>query len=119
MNINLSFKDFLKKYTTMNEKFLDDFNFLIRDDYMDNYYDFLVDSNKLIKWLNIHNETDFKKNLYKSYKINVDYIIEKNEEKKLGSGGHNEKIIYLTPEACKKICLLTKRYHYSVGKENF
>jgi phage anti-repressor protein len=107
MNINISFKDFLKNNTTINNKFLDDFNFLINDDYMEHYYDFLVDSNKLINWLDISKE-EFKKTIYKSYKINVDYIIEKNENKKIGSGGHNEKIILLTPEACKKICLMTK-----------
>ena len=104
----MSFKDFLKNNTTINNKFLDDFNFLIKDDYMEHYYDFLVDSNILIKWLNILNIVDFKKNIYKSYKINIDYIIEKNNNQKIGSGGHNEKIIFLTPEACKKICLLTK-----------
>jgi hypothetical protein len=91
----------LKNNTTINNKFLDNFNFLINDDYMEHYYDFLVDSNKLINWLDISKE-EFKKTIYKSYKINVDYIIEKNENKKVGSGGHNEKIILLTPEACKK-----------------
>ena len=68
MNINMSFKDFIKNNTTINNKFLDDFNFLIKDDYMEHYYDFLVDSDILIKWLNILNIVDFKKNIYKTYK---------------------------------------------------
>jgi phage anti-repressor protein len=46
-------------------------------------------------------------NIKKNYKINVDYKIEK-VKKSEGSGGHNREVIILTPEATKKICLMTK-----------
>jgi phage anti-repressor protein len=53
------------------------------------------------------------KTIKNSYKINVDYKIEKVKLSK-GSGGHNNEVIILTPEATKKICLLTKS---SMGNE--
>ena len=45
----MDFKSFLIKYTTINTKFIDDFNNIIKEEYFDYYYDFLIDSELLRK----------------------------------------------------------------------
>ena len=103
----MDFKSFLIKYTTINTKFIDDFNNIIKEEYFDYYYDFLIDSELLRKWLKLNIKQDFINIIKKKYKINIDYKLEKIT-KSIGSGGHNKEIITLTPEATKKICLSTK-----------
>ena len=103
----MNFKSFLIKYTTINTKFIDDFNNIIKEEYFDYYYDFLIDSELLRKWLKLNIKQDFINIIKKKYKINIDYKLEKIKTS-VGSGGHNKEIITLTPEATKKICLSTK-----------
>ena len=103
----MNFKDFLLKYTTINKKFINDFENVFKEDYIEYYNDFLIDSELLRKWLGITTHTEFKHTITKTYKENIDYIIKKSN-KNNGSGGHNKKIFILTPEAAKKICLATK-----------
>ena len=103
----MEFKDFLIKYTTISKKFIEDFYNIIKEDYFEKYYDFLIDTELLRKWLKIENKRIFYDTIKKSYKINVDYKLEKIKKSE-GSGGHNRQVITLTPEATKKICLMTK-----------
>lgn len=103
----MEFKTFLVKYTTINTKFIEDFSNIINEEYIERYNDFLIDSEVLRKWLKISIRKEFVSNIKKNYKINVDYKIEK-VKKSEGSGGHNREVIILTPEATKKICLMTK-----------
>jgi phage anti-repressor protein len=103
----MDFKSFLVKYTIINSKFIEDFHNIVKEDYFEKYYDFLIDSEILRKWLKISIKQDFVNTIKKSYKINVDYKLEKIKKSE-GSGGHNREVITLTPEATKKICLLTK-----------
>ena len=103
----MDFKTFLFKYTTINTKFIEDFSNIIKEDYIERHNDFLIDSEVLCKWLKIISYKKFKIIIKNSYKINVDYKIEQIIKTE-GSGGHNKKIIILTPEAAKKICLMTK-----------
>ena len=118
INNIMKFKDFLIKYTTINNKFIEDFNIIIKEDYFDNYYDFLIDSEILRKWLKITTKYEFNYTIKNSYKINVDYKLEKIK-KSIGSGGHNNEIITLTPEASKKICLMTKSKMGDVIRQYF
>lgn len=103
----MDFKSFLIKYTTINTKFIDAFNNIIKEEYFDYYYDFLIDSELLRKWLKLNIKQDFVNIIKKKYKINVDYKLEKIKTS-IGSGGHNKEVITLTPEATKKICLSSK-----------
>ena len=103
----MDFKSFLVKYTTINSKFIEDFYNIVKEDYFEKYYDFLIDSEILRKWLKISIKQDFVNTIKNSYKINVDYKLEKIKKSE-GSGGHNKEIITLTPETTKKICLMTK-----------
>ncbi len=103
----MDFKSFLVKYTTISKKFIEDFHNIVKEDYFEKYYDFLIDSEILRKWLKISIKQDFVNTIKNSYKINVDYKLEKIKKSE-GSGGHNREVITLTPEATKKICLMTK-----------
>jgi hypothetical protein len=82
----LSFIDFLKKFSSVPNQFIEDFFNLM------NYKDIesnekIIDLDKVIKWLNI-NKNMAKKTLIKSYRKNIDYIVKKKVKTK-GSGGHN------------------------------
>ena len=102
----MNFETFINKYSFINAKFVKDFYNIIKEDYIERYNEFLIDSEILRKWLEITNRRVFNDTIKKTYKNNVDYKINKIK-KTLGSGGHNFEIITLTPEAAKKICLST------------
>ena len=102
----MDFESFINKYSFVNAKFVKDFYNIIKEDYIERYNEFLIDSEILRKWLEIENRRIFKDTLQRSYKKNIDYTIKKFK-KSSGSGGQNYEVIMLTPEAAKKICLST------------
>jgi len=102
----MNFEEFINKYSFVNSKFVKDFYNIIKEDYIERYNEFLIDSETLRKWLQINIKQQFNDTIKKSYKKNIDYTIKK-EKKSEGSGGHNLEVITLTPEAAKKICLST------------
>lgn len=102
----MDFETFINRYSFVNSKFVKDFYNIIKEDYIERYNEFLIDSEILRKWLQINIKRSFNDTIKKSYKKNVDYKIDK-VKKTLGSGGHNLEVIILTPEAAKKICLST------------
>lgn len=102
----MNFQTFLTKFSFVNYQFVNDFYNIIKEDYIEHYQDFLIDSEILRKWLDINNREDFNNTIKRSYQVNVDYKI-KTMKKSIGSGGHNFQVITLTPEAAKKICLST------------
>ena len=55
----MDFKSFLVKYTTINRKFIEDFHNIVKEYYFEKYYDFLIDSEILRKWLQIENKRIF------------------------------------------------------------
>jgi hypothetical protein len=97
----MDFKDFILKYTFINSKFLNDFYNIIKEDYIERFNEFLIDSELLRKWLNINSRDKFLVVIKKTYKKNIDYKINKIKKCK-GSGGHNYQQIILTPECAKK-----------------
>ena len=68
----LSIKDFLKKYSSISNKFIDDFFNFYDNTSVDS--DFLLDANIICKWLEIRKDT-LKKLLLETYKKNIDYTI--------------------------------------------
>ena len=102
----MDFKSFILKYSFININFINDFYNIIKEDYIERYSEFLIDSELLRKWLQINNRRIFNDTIKRSYKKNVDYKLEKIKKSE-GSGGHNLEVITLTPEAAKKICLST------------
>ena len=62
----MDFKTFLIKYTTINTKFIEDFHGIIKEDYFDRYYDFLIDSELLRDWLKISIRKEYVSNIKKN-----------------------------------------------------
>ena len=102
----MDFQEFINKYSFVNSKFVKDFYNIIKEDYIERYNEFLIDSEILRKWLKISNRHIFNNTIKRSYKKNFDYKIEKIKKSE-GSGGSNFEVITLTPEASKKISLST------------
>ena len=102
----MKFIDFLKKYSTISNKFIDDFYNIMNEDYIEKMNEFLIDSDLLQKWLNIKSRDNLVNTLKKSYVIKVDYDIEIITKKV--HGGHNKKIYIITPTAAKKIAMSSK-----------
>ena len=100
-----TFLDFLKKYSSISNTFLEDFFSLYNQNTSDN--DFVIDLKNIAKWLKVNIKV-LRETLKKSYKKNIDYIDNSNKIQKKGSGGHTLKITLLTPNCFKKICQLTK-----------
>ena len=101
----MDFQEFINKYSFVNSKFVKDFYNIIKEDYIERYNEFLIDSEILRDWLKISNRQIFNNTIKRSYKKNFDYKIE-NIKKSSGSGGSNFEVITLTPEASKKLVYL-------------
>ena len=102
----MDFQTFVNKYSFVNSIFVKDFYSIIKEDYIERYSEFLIDSDILRKWLKINSRRAFNDTIKKSYKKNIDYDLKK-VKKSEGRGGQNFEVITLTPEASKKICLST------------
>lgn len=102
MTYNITFKDYLKKFSSVNNKFIDDFF----GHYDENTNDtaFVVDFDNTAKWLILRKDS-IKRTLLESYRKNIDYKI--TEIKSTTAGRPSEKIL-LTPDCFKRICMLTK-----------
>lgn len=102
MTYQISLQDYLKKFSAVNNKFIDDFFGLFNERTKNN--DFVIDIDSISKWLNII-RGNIKKTLTESYRQNIDYKI--IEQKSTTAGRPFEKIL-LTPKCFKHICMLTK-----------
>jgi phage anti-repressor protein len=101
----LTLKDFLKKYSTLSNEFIDDFYGIYDFNEMTNY-DFTINLEIISKWLGCE-KGKLKKTLLNSYNINIDYVISKQKQNfKISKS--NREIILLTPECFKRLCLLSK-----------
>jgi phage anti-repressor protein len=101
----ITFFDFLKKYSTIPNNFLEDF-YKIFNYQSTNNKDKIVNIDNITKWLNIQKHK-LKETLKKSYTIDIDYEIKKIN-KPTGRGGQKKEIIMLTVECFKMICQSTK-----------
>lgn len=98
----MNFSEFLKKFSPIDNKFIDDFNEICSID-VDNDNSFLIDLKLVSKWLKA-NDHKLKKTLVKSYKLNIDYKIEKyNYKTKI-----NEEKITLTTDCFKRLCMKSR-----------
>ena len=98
----ISLQDFLKKYSSISNKFIDDFFSLYTIDSNDN--DLIIDFDNLIKWLHIRKDS-LKRTLIDTYIKNIDYKITKI---KSSTAGKPKELILLTTDCCKRLCMLSK-----------
>ena len=102
---NLSLKDFLKKYSTLSNDFINDF-YTIYDFNEHNNNNFIINIDIVSKWLGSKKGT-IKDTLNNTYNLNIDYKISKEKpDSKISKS--NKEIILLTPDCFKRICLLSK-----------
>ena len=71
--------EFLKKYSTINNNFIDDF-FSLYD--INDKDKFIINLDKVSRWLNAR-KGHLKDTLINSYKLNTDYIINKLKSNKV------------------------------------
>ena len=100
----ITFQEFLKKYSTISNRFIDEYYALLLNDNIDSFYINLED---VEKWLKL-NKVEIKKILLKNFKKNVDYKIYKKKE-----------IILLNPSTFKKICMISKSKKAEEVREYF
>lgn len=100
----ITFQEFLKKYSTISNRFIDEYYTLLLNDNIDSFYINLED---VEKWLKL-NKVEIKKILLKNFKKNVDYKIDKKKE-----------IILLNTSTFKKICMISKSKKAEEVREYF
>jgi len=100
MNYQLSLQEYLKKFSSISNKFIDDFFGLYNENTEDN--DFVINIDSISIWLKLRKDS-IKKTLSETYRKNIDYKISKIDTK-----GRPLEVIYLTPDCFKRICMLTK-----------
>lgn len=100
--------EFLKKYSLIDNKFIDDFyNFY---DVGKNEYDYSINLEVIAKWMNVRKD-QVKKTLTDKFTENIDYIVIKETNLK----GNNNKHHVLLTYSCAK--LLSLRLESSKGDE--
>ncbi len=98
----MNFRDFLKKFSTLNNNFIDDFHNIYE---LNDNNDFIINLDIIAKWLDARKGT-IKETLVRTYNKNIDYIITKEKSGKISKS--NKEIIMLTPDSFKRLCLLSK-----------
>ncbi len=97
--MNIDLPDFLKKYSTISNNFIDDFFSLYN--YKTNDTDLIINFDNLCKWLESRKDV-LKKTLEKSYIKDIDYKITKIKKEKKGRPVEE---IMITPDCMKRICM--------------
>jgi phage anti-repressor protein len=97
---NLTLKDFLKKYTAISNKFIDEY-YSFYEKTIDNKFGIKI--HDIIKYLNITNRHKFEERIRKNYIINIDYIIIKLSEKL--EKGKIYSNYFISFECFEKICM--------------
>jgi len=100
----MKLKEFLKKYSTLSNAFIDDFHNIYTFD-EENENDFIINIDIVAKWLACA-KGKLKETLVRSYNKNIDYKISKEKEGKISKS--NKEIILLTPDCFKRLCLVSK-----------
>ena len=98
--------DFLKKYWLINNKFIDDFYSFYNEG--KNEYDFTINLDNIAFLLDVKKENIKRLLLKSNFIVNQDYIEYKEPVKGQGRGVNNKKIILLTYNCSKLLCIISK-----------
>lgn len=115
-NNDVKTTDFLKKYSLIDEKFID--NFYGFYDEGKNEYDFVIDLNNIAFWLEVRKD-HLKRLLMSNFINNQDFIISKPTMKKKGTGKNNLKIVLLTYTCAKLLCMISKCEKASLVRNHY
>jgi phage anti-repressor protein len=95
-------QNYLKKFSTIDDKFIDDFFSLYKYDTKDD--EFVINLDVLAKWLDARKST-IKETLINSYTKGIDYTTQKMSN---GSTGRPTINVMLTPDCMKRICMVSR-----------
>ena len=109
----IEFSEFLKKYSTIPNQFIDDF-FKIIKNYNDFDNLFYIYLDNVAKWVN-QKKSNIKRTLVKNFSKNIDYSIEKIE---VGRGKPKENIL-LKSSTFKKLCMMLNNKKAKEVREYF
>ena len=106
-SVPMSLKDFLKKYSTIPNAFIDDLFALYGQSTQQS--DHVVHLDAAAKWLKIRKD-HMVNTLRESYKKNSDYTVIRQPKQTgvQGWGGHNKVYILLTPDCFKRLCMRSR-----------
>ena len=93
--------EFLKQYSKISDKFIDDFFGFVK---LNDRFSFNIDLDKISDWLK-SKKSDLKETLINTYIEDVDYTIQKD---KAGKKGRTNEIILLTPKCFKLLCMKSR-----------
>jgi phage anti-repressor protein/uncharacterized Fe-S cluster protein YjdI len=100
----MNLRDFLKKYSTLSNAFIDDFHNIYTFDAV-NENEFIINIDIVAKWLECA-KGKLKETLVRTYNKNIDYKVSKEKNGKISKS--NKEIILLTPDCFKRLCLVSK-----------
>jgi phage anti-repressor protein len=103
MTNNISLKNFLKTYTAISNKFIDEYYKFYE---MCETNKFGIDALKVIKYLELDSERFFYERLRLRFVLNQDYIIKKLDNKKVKNTQHT--FYYLSFDGFEKVCMTSK-----------
>jgi phage anti-repressor protein len=95
-------QNFLKKYSSISNTFIDDFFSLYTTETTDT--DLVINFDNLVIWLKIRKDS-LKRTLIDTYIKNIDYKIRKI---KSTTPGKPKEEIMITGDCCKRLCMLSK-----------
>ena len=118
-NITIQTKttDLLKKISQIEPTFIDDFYSFYDEDKNEN--DKVINLETVTKWLKMRKD-HLKRLLQSNFDNNKDYSETKMRKNiSLGIGSNNKKMILLTYECAKKICMISKSQQADIIRKNF
>ena len=109
----ITFAEFLKKYSTIPNQFINDFYGIVKD-YRDLDDLFYISLEDVSKWIN-QRKGNIKRTLLKYFSKNVDYTLEKIVER----GGKPKENILLKSSTFKKLCMMLNNKKAKEVREYF
>ena len=100
---NITLQNYLKQYSSINNKFIDDFFNLYNVKTSND--DFVINLEKVAKWLNCKKFT-LNDTIKNTYQINIDYKISKSINQK--STGRPREEVMITPNCFKRLCMMSR-----------
>ena len=105
-------ESFLIDNSSISKDFIKDFFGFQKINEFTKYKPFTISLDDIAYWLETE-KGKLKKTLNNNYSINIDYIINKTlivprDKQDVTHGGHNKKLILLTPECFKMLCMRSR-----------
>jgi phage anti-repressor protein len=114
MTNNISLKDFLKTYTAISNKFIDEYY---------KFYEicetnkFGIEASKVIKYLKLNSSKYFYERLRTRFILNQDYIIKRLKQK--STDNIQDTFYYLSFDGFEKVCMTSKSEKGNVVRDYF